>query len=110
LTLYVDFDRTLHDTEHPVEGRKMGPPLPGALDAIRTLVESGHTVVVFTVRAHAPSRIKVVADWLAYYQFPKMDITNVKYWADCYIDDRAYRHTDWTDTLEFLKTLKPSSR
>ncbi len=90
----VDFDGTLHDIAHPVPGRKMGPPMPGAVGAIKTLCMT-HEVVVLT----AQPRSAHITDWLFYYGFPRMQVTNVKPQADAYIDDKGIRFVDWHDCL-----------
>lgn len=100
LTLAIDFDGVIHDYQHPVEGRKMGAPLPGAKEAIDKLNKQGHLIIIHTVR---PS--KHVADWLDYYDIRGMvwDMPG-KPNADLYIDDRAVHHTEWPNTLEAIKT------
>ena len=96
--ILVDFDGTLHDIKHPVPGRRMGPPMPGAKEAMDILKQRGNTLIVFSVRGYEPHR-KVLADWLDYYQIPYDDITNIKVQCDWIIDDRAIRHISWANTL-----------
>jgi phosphoglycolate phosphatase-like HAD superfamily hydrolase len=96
----VDFDGTLHDSKHPVEGKKMGPPMPGALEAIEELQDRGYGIIVFTV-----NNPKVVGEWLEYYGFDDFIVTNTKPNAMFYIDDRAIRHTDWAGTIMQLDGL-----
>jgi hypothetical protein len=91
----IDFDRTLHDMDNPVEGRKMGGPIPGSLAAVRVLQHAGMDLVVLTAQPNH----KYIYDWLRYYQYPPMRVTNVKPVAQFYIDDRAIHFTDWAHTL-----------
>lgn len=100
MILAIDWDRTLHDADHPVPGRKLGPPLPGAKDALIHLVESGHTVII-----HSCGRPSVIADWLAYFEIPYSSLWcgEGKPQADCYIDDRGLHHVSWEHTMDELR-------
>jgi hypothetical protein len=90
MVIAIDFDGTIHDIDHPVIGRTMGPPMPGAVEALNRLDQRGHTLIVFTVRGDKP----YVRDWLSYWKFPPMAITNVKSGEfQLIIDDRAIRYT-----------------
>lgn len=100
LTLAIDFDRTLADTDHVPPGRKLGPPLPGAKDALVYFRERGDKIIVHTVRASDPRSIKVVKDWLDYFEIPYDHITNVKEPANFYIDDRGLRFHSWDQALK----------
>lgn len=88
----LDFDGVLHDYLHPIAGRKMGPPLPGALEAVKSLLARGHRVTVFTSRGNRPQH---VIDWLRYYHFPELEVTNIKQDYDLILDDKARRFTGW---------------
>ena len=54
------------------------------------------------MRTHSGNTAKVIADigkttldWLAKYDIPYDEIMFGKPWADIYIDDNAFRFTDW---------------
>lgn len=102
MILAIDFDNTIHDLNNPIEGRKMGKPMPGAVEAIENLVEAGHTVIIHTLMATSPSGAKVVSEWLEYYDIPHHGVTAIKPKADYYIDDKAIRHIDWPSTLQAI--------
>ena len=100
MILAIDFDRVIHDVEHPAPGRKMGPPIEGAAEGVWALINDGHTVVVHTLRGDKPQH---VVDWLAYFGFPPgLEVTNIKPDADWFVDDRALRFTGWEQTLQEL--------
>ena len=101
-TFYIDFDRVIHDIDHPVEGRKMGPPMEGAVSGMQQLREAGHRLVVFTIRATNERSTKVVMDWLDYYECPYDSVTNIKGKADAYVDDLAVHHVSWDQTIRLL--------
>jgi len=97
--IYVDFDHTLADTDHPLPGYKMGPPMKGAFEALSSLRRKGHEVVIFTVRGGTYEGIKSIRDWMHYFKIPYDSITNVKGNFDILVDDRAIFHTSWEQTL-----------
>lgn len=92
----IDFDRTIHDMDHPVPGHKMGEPIPQALAAVDALVTIGHRVIVLTSQVNHG----YIRKWLQFYGFPPLEVTNVKPVADVYIDDRAVRFEgNWRETM-----------
>ncbi len=103
MVIAVDFDYTIHDNNNVPPGRKLGPPLPGAKEALVALHEKGHQIIIYTCRANdGPKAIKVVADWLAYFKIPYDVIWEApKPICDWYVDDRAIGFRgNWTETLE----------
>lgn len=99
MVIAIDFDGTLHDIDNPVPGRKMGPPMPGAVEAVKRIA-AHHDIVVFTVRGDQP----YIREWLAYWGFPKpVAITNVKNGAfELIIDDRAVHYSGGIDAWREL--------
>ncbi|MFE2352379.1 hypothetical protein [Kitasatospora cineracea] len=110
----IDFDLTLvqHDQGWQ-DGRIYGEPIPGALEALRALLELR---AVFVVTARSREHHANIADWLTGHGFDaEVDddpdrshwttrnvvlVTNKKLGAACYIDDRAVTFTgDWTEAL-----------
>jgi len=102
-TIAVDYDGTIHDHKHPVEGRKMGPPMKDAIESLSLLKRQGYEIVVFCYWADSPKNIKVIRDWLRYYKCPFNKITNIKPNADFFVDDKAIYHTSWTNTLQEIE-------
>ena len=102
MTFAIDWDNTSHDTLHPVEGRRLGPPLPGAAEALRRLHAAGHRICI-----HSCGRASVIADWMQYYNIPYDGIWQGegKPVADLYIDDRGYCFTTWERTMRDLAGL-----
>lgn len=98
----IDFDRVIHDIDHPIEGRRMGRPLPGALESINKLFSDGHQIIVHTLWATTPAGKIAVEKWLEYWNFPPFIVTNIKPKADYYVDDKAIRHIDWPTTMEAI--------
>ena len=97
--LAIDFDGVLHDYKHPVDGRSMGEPMPNAVTMMQKFQRRGFKLVIYTLRAAEFSNQAHVADWLRYYEIPFDEITATKPNAAVYIDDKAYRFTEWNDQL-----------
>lgn len=105
MILAIDFDRVIHDTDHPKPGRRMGLPMPGALEAFRSLVDNGHTVFVHTCMAQTEPGAQAVRDWLSFYGFHPLPEIVAKPTADVYIDDRALEFESWPETMWSLGPL-----
>jgi hypothetical protein len=102
----VDFDDTLMDTSRVPFGKRLGPPMAGAVSAMVNLASRGYTLVVFTVRGGTPESRKAVEDWCDYFKIPFSTVTNIKVNADAYIDDKGIKFTSWSQTLNDIERLK----
>jgi len=100
VVIACDFDGVIHDWEHPIPGRHMGPPMVGAKEALERLRARGHTILI-----HSCNRPKVIADFMQYYGLPFNGIWEGqgKPACDCYLDDKALTFVSWADTLETLR-------
>lgn len=84
-------------------------PIPGAVEKLRQLSSYGHYIILYTARrmkTHRGNNGKVVADigritleWLHTHNVPYDEIYFGKPWADIYIDDNAYRFTEWQSIM-----------
>lgn len=102
-TLAIDFDGVLHDYKNPVDGKRMGAPLPGALAAMDDLYDGRYELIIHTVKATTEQGRQMVEDWLDHYGFEYHKITAIKPNADYFIDDRAVHHTgDWSNTFSAI--------
>ena len=111
--LSIDFDGVIHNFDKGYhDGTCYGDPLPGSLDALRSLSKK-YRIIIFTAKAK-PSRplvngmtgVELVAHWLERHGVRDCvaEITAEKPRAFLYIDDNAYRFSNWTDTLEFVRS------
>ena len=106
MRICLDFDGVLHDHAHRAPGKKMGPPIDGAHDAVWRLVRQGHEVTVHTSRVKMIAAREHVERWLAYFDFPPLAVHVFKPDADVYVDDRGLRHEgDWDVTMVKLRML-----
>lgn len=82
-------------------------PVPGAVEALRSLRAAGHYVILYTARhmKTCDGNVgKVIArqgattlEWLTAWGIEYDEIYFGKPWADIYIDDNAMRFTSWSD-------------
>lgn len=120
-TIAVDFDGVIHGySKGWWDGTIYDPPMAGALDGLRALMEH-YAVFVHTTRSAGP-----VAEWLIECGIPAVTVsqaeaggeplifwtqrdlvlvTNRKLPAVAYLDDRAVRFTSWGAAL---RTLLPN--
>lgn len=98
MILAIDFDGVIHDHKNPIEGRRMGPPIIGAKEALKKYMVRGDTVIIFTVWGDEKGQ-KTIREWLHFYHIPFSSVTNIKPRADVYLDDKAVRFTNWAETI-----------
>lgn len=98
----LDFDGVLNDFHHPLPGKRFGAPLPGAREACELLVEAGHELVIYSCKSGSARGIEAIADWLDWWQFDPIRISQSKPNADVYVDDRGYHFTSWDATLAHI--------
>lgn len=113
-TIALDFDGVIHDAyEGWGDGTCYGEPLPGALEAIKSLSEK-YKVVIFTAKARIDRPLVngktgafLVLKWLEKYnvdQYVSL-ITSEKPRAELYVDDNGYRFENWNNTLDYIEKL-----
>ena len=116
-TVSVDFDGVIHAySKGWQDGTIYDEPMPGAFPALHRLMQD------FAVFVHTTRDPRPVANWItarsnipcAVQVNPAMEfwnvrgellITNRKFPAVAYIDDRAIRFTDWPQALDDLGRL-----
>lgn len=107
MILAIDFDRVLHNIDGPKDpGKRMGRPIPGAVEAMNSLRQAGHTLIVHTLWATTSAGNHACRSWLTYFHIPYDQVTIVKPKADIYLDDRGLRFTDWEKALEDIKNFR----
>lgn len=120
VTVAVDFDGVIHSYDKGWhDGTIYGPPNSGAIESLQALMAAGYAVFVFTSR-----EVESVIPWLEGYGLPvaadgppypvfwdhadQILVTNRKLPAVAYVDDRALRFLDWTQTLHELQSFLPN--
>lgn len=102
-TLAIDFDGVIHDYKNPIQGKRMGVPIIGALAALDELYDKRNMLIIHTVKASTEGGKQAVEDWLDHYGFEYHKVTATKPRADWYIDDHGLRFTSWSETLDALR-------
>jgi hydroxymethylpyrimidine pyrophosphatase-like HAD family hydrolase len=87
LILYVDLDGTLAYYDHWRGISHIGEPIEPMLAQVKKWVRQGHTIRIFTARAHDPHALPIIREWLLANGLPELVITNIK--GQILFDDRA---------------------
>ena len=79
----VDLDGTLARFDREAWFRSgfkyIGDPIPSMLSMVKSALDQGRTVKIFTARAvHGQQAINVIHEWLFRQGLPKLEVTNVK--------------------------------
>lgn len=111
MTVAIDFDGVVHRYSRGwQDGSIYDPPVPGALEGLRELMK-GEAVFIFTARD-----VSAVSSWLLRHGFSIRNgydgqfwnergvllVTNRKFPARAYLDDRAVVFTSWPQALADL--------
>lgn len=94
--ILIDFDGTIINHKSVPTRVKwwLDKPKKNSLETLIKM-QNDNDLVIFTSRLE--SDFPIINSWLYKYGFPILRITNIKEKADVYIDDRAYRFTNWLD-------------
>jgi hypothetical protein len=96
----IDFMGVICDPSNVPEGKKLGQPIPGALDALQDLYDTCY-VIIHTTMANTPRGRQIVAEWLDFYDVDYHEISG-KPKADYYLDNHALEFKSWALTKKKL--------
>ncbi len=86
----VDLDGTLARSDTISTLNRIGDPVPKMLDRVKSMIEHGTRVKIFTARAGDPEQVQLIKAWLRKNEIPNLEVTNVKdYDMIRLYDDRA---------------------
>ena len=119
MRICIDIDGVLCQLKkHEGESYKDLPPVPGAVEKVNALKCEGHYIILYTarrMRSYESNVGKVLADiamltldWLSRHSIPYDELYFGKPWADVYIDDNAFRFTEWA-LIQASPTNLPNS-
>jgi hypothetical protein len=110
----IDFDGVIHSFDKGWhDGTCYGEPLPGSLEAIKTL-SAKYNIIIFTAKAkknrplvNGKTGTQLVQEWLEKYDVMQYinEITSEKPRAKIYIDDNGYRFNSWKNTLRDVEEI-----
>lgn len=120
MRIVIDLDGTICPIKEKDQLYSELQPLPGAVEKLRELKDSGHYLIIMTARNMATQEAnlgkvmknigKITLDWLEQYQVPYDEIYFGKPNAHIYIDDRAFRFQTWEQINEELLTQLSKER
>lgn len=98
-TISIDFDGVIHKYSKGFQGvdNAYDPPMEGAIESIENLYNQGYILKILSSRPK-----EVIYPWLEKYGIDHMitEVSNHKFPATIYIDDRGYHFKDWETTME----------
>lgn len=97
VSLAIDFDGVLHRySKGWCDGVIYDSPCENAVESMWELVRRGYEPYVLTAREDH----EAVREWLEKWDFPELEVSNVKRPALAYIDDKAMHFDNWAETLD----------
>ena len=107
-----DLDGTISENKKDGQSYEDVIPLPGSVDTINRLKESGHYIIIFTARNMVThnnnlgkiisNQAPIVIEWLKKYNIPYDELLFGKPHYDYIIDDKAIQFKSWDDLNENL--------
>lgn len=87
-------------------------PLPGAVETVRRWHRLGYYIIIQTARHMRTcggnegqilaKGARLLIDWLDTWGIPYDEVYFGKPHADIFIDDKGFRHLNWSDTANFV--------
>jgi len=107
MKIVIDLDGVICEIKGKDQAYSQVDPLPGAIDKIRELRRNGHYIIIQTARNMVTQGGNVgkvmqnvgldTLEWLNANYVEYDEIYFGKPWGDVYIDDNAFRFTNWND-------------
>lgn len=107
MKICIDLDGVIASIKETSESYKNVQPIPGAIEKVQELKKAGHYIIIYTARhmktcegntGKVLARVgQLTLDWLENYDIPYDEIHFGKPYADIYIDDNAFRFTEWKE-------------
>jgi hypothetical protein len=98
-TISIDFDGVIHKYSKGFQGldNTYDPPMDGAIDSLHQLYEQGFILKILSSRPK-----EFIYPWLEKWGISHLidEVSNHKFAATIYIDDRGYHFKDWETTMK----------
>ena len=102
-TISIDFDGVIHKYSKGFQGvdNAYDPPMEGAIESIEKLYNEGYILKILSSRPK-----EVIYPWLEKYGLSKYikEVSNHKFPATVYIDDRGMLFKNWNQCLDELQS------
>ena len=116
MRIVVDLDGTICPIRQDPQTYADLEPLPGAIEKLHQLKEEGAYIIIQTARnmktqggnvGKVMQNIgKITLDWLAKYEVPYDEIFFGKPNGEVYLDDRAFRFSNWEEiSMDSLREI-----
>jgi adenylyl-sulfate kinase len=103
-TLAIDFDGVIHRYSEGFKGLDniYDPPMNGTYEALKKLKEDGYILKILSSRPK-----EYISPWLEKYKLNEFisEVSNHKFPASLYIDDRGFNFKNWSQCLTNIKTF-----
>ena len=100
-TLAIDFDGVIHKYSKGFQGldNAYDPPMEGAKEGLEELIRQGYKLKILSSRPKA-----AIYPWLKKYGMDHLidDVSNHKFPATVYIDDRGFHFQGWEHTIKTI--------
>ena len=101
-TIAVDFDGVIHKYSKGFMGLENAydEPMEGSRESLEALIQNGYTLKIMSSRPK-----EVIEEWLIKHNMSHLfeEVSNQKFPASIYIDDRGYHFKDWETTIKEIQ-------
>lgn len=107
MRICIDLDGVICELRRPDQSYEEVPPVPEAVERIRSLRAAGHEIIIHTARhmktcggnvgAVIARQGEITLRWLSRYGVEYDEIHFGKPHADVYLDDNALRFSSWLE-------------
>jgi hypothetical protein len=102
----VDFDGVIHTYSRGFDdGSIYDGPMPGVIEAL-TFLKEKYYIYIFSNRSGTPEGKVAIEEFLQANRIPFDEVSMTKPPAKFYIDDRAVRFKNWTQTLDDIEKFE----
>lgn len=112
----IDFDGVIHRCSKGYhDGTVYDEPIDGALESLRSIKEMGFNIIIFSCKSRSDrptvngkNGTEMIWEWFKKYNVDHLitDVVSEKPRAICFIDDKGYRFENWSNTINFVESLK----
>ncbi|WP_405080187.1 HAD hydrolase family protein [Paenibacillus chitinolyticus] len=120
MRIVIDLDGTICELKREGQSYADVSPVAGAAEALKTLKQAGHTLIIHTARNMKTCEGnvgKVVAnvgkltlDWLEYHGIVYDELVFGKPYGHLYIDDLACTFRSWEEAAQRVSALQEGTR
>jgi uncharacterized HAD superfamily protein len=100
MQIIIDMDGTIC-TEEKTYSRSMATPKEGAVDAVNSLYDQGHTIIIYSARTWM--EFEMTTHWLKTNNIKYHQLILGKPIGDLWIDDRALTFDNWENMVNKVK-------